>query len=201
MSVKHVRDRYAIPVKGEGFYVVLYGASWGQPIPELPTHSRVDKHVLVCHKYVWLDGHAFPGVKEEDHVRNLNVGGFDAAVFGDNHKPFTYRTDGCNVLNGGAFMRRRADEATHRPFVGLLTATCEWRKHYLDISQDRTLDPAAAVKDNGDEFSLQGFMQMLNELGDSALDFQEAVKQIMDRRGVPADVRKIILKCMGGVAS
>lgn len=181
--------------------VWLHGFSWGEPVVIQGDMTRgPGTHVAVCHAYCWLEGHAFPGVKEEDHVDAyaMLLDGCPA-VFGDNHKGFIHK----NILNGGTFMRRRSDEADYRPFVGLLTDKGEWRRHYLDISQDKTIGKADKVVVEVDGQRYVEFLEMLESLGDTALDFEAAVKEAMTKFEamtnfkVAGAVRDIVLRCMG----
>lgn len=174
----------------------LWGASWGEEIKK-PKSSKYD-NILVCHKYVWNEGAAFPGVPKEDHWSYVPLAGYTAATFGDNHRPFLINDNfaGCSFLNGGTFMRRRADEIDVNPFVGLLTKDGIWRKHYIDVSADKYLvkqegQTASAKADYADLF------KMLNELGEASLDYIETVKLIMKKHKADESVRDIISKVLG----
>lgn len=182
-------------------WVTLYGTSYGESLftatPEQVKSS--DKgviHVAVIHAYCWNVGHSFPGVSDDDHVAEWGIAirPLNAAVFGDNHSGFVWK----NICNGGTLMRRRSDEINYRPFVGLLTRKGEWRQHYLDTSKDKTLNPEGLPTVIVADRNFTEFLEELESLGDSALDFEEAVKQAMDRFKLPATVRQIVLRCMGG---
>lgn len=191
-KIRHMdaRTRYPVDYRtGLG----AYGFSWGETVCTYPQDKN--PKIAVLHAYVWKDGHCFPGVKQEDHVHEWvdRLFGFNAAVFGDNHKAFVHG----DVLNGGAFMRRRSDEADHRPFVGLLTDKFQWRRHYLDVSQDVTFEKAGKdVMKKAVEFA--DFLEELNKLGDSALDFAAAVNELMETRRVSSHVKLLVAKCIGG---
>ena len=121
------------------------------------------------------------------------IQGYDAVVIGDNHKGWKVG----NVLNCGTFIRRKADEWNYKPAVGLLYPDGRIKRHYLDIGNDRTLTTPDG--DGDDAASLAGLSDFIGELqalGDSAIDFTEAVKQYLESNKVEDGVRQVILQSL-----
>jgi hypothetical protein len=176
----------------------LFGFSWGQEINTLPVLFDENFRVALVHAYCWQEGHSFPGCENDTHAAewwDLLKDRANAAVFGDNHKGFLRR----KLLNGGGFMRRRSDETSYKPFIGLLTDKGEWRQHFLNTSKDVCLehsDDMDLVQAAG--FNFNDFLEMLEDLGDSSLDFEAAVKEAMNKYKVRDAVRQIILRCLEG---
>lgn len=193
-SIIHLKPGEPLEITSRGTVLRLHGFPWGVPVTPCKDRSDLTLEVAVIHQYFWLNERdAYPGAPVEQNARTTKwrkrLAGYDLAVFGDNHKPFQRCKPGRpRVYNCGGFMRRKIDELDHRPSVGLLRADGSVGRHYLDVSKDQFITPEhAAGADFGD------FLEQLRRLGDSALDFGEAVRRELGRPGVPAGVRRLLL--------
>lgn len=190
--------------------LVLHGFPWDVPLKPLDSAWKERwpdaVHVAVVHQYLWSDkSGGYPNAPTDcklSRTRSRLIG-YDAAVFGDNHRPWLYpataAAPSCPVLNHGCFIRRKADEEPYRPAVGLLHASGRIRRHYLDTSGDRWLElpggrEAAAVLDGLDDFvaGLEGLGE------DPGLDFDAAVRRFLETEQVPAGVRRRVLAALEG---
>lgn len=188
------------------------GFPWGTPVsPMAPMRGEEGIIKLaVCHSYIYEDAaHAYPGVDKNKHVANYlpKLDGYDAAVFGDNHKGFhrLYHLDktrttqrNISIFNGGTFIRRKSDEIDYRPRLGVLDCTGKFHCYYLDLSQDRFVDfPNWAEQNEGpDEAEIEEVVRSINDLRPDALDFATAVMRAMDDKKVRDAVRQVILKAI-----
>ncbi len=192
-SIIHLKPGEPLEISSRGTVLRLHGFSWGVPVTPCKDPSDLCLEVAVVHAYCWTKKTGYPGAPEESRLKNVkqHLYDYDVVVYGDNHKPFEIKSGGKGfpaVYNCGGFMRRKIDELNHRPSVGLLHADGSVTRHYLNVSQDQFITPEQVTgADFGD------FLEQLRRLGDSALDFGEAVRRDLERPGVPAGVRRLLL--------
>lgn len=177
--------------------LAVYPFPWGSKITPAPV-GKHDQWTRLCvaHSYVWKGKASYEGAPPKQEVRRyyLNLEGYDAAVFGDNHKRFYDEGGPCPIFNPGTFIRRKSDEIDHKPVVGLLYKDGRVEQRALDCSED---DVAAKVKDKDAKgLRAEGFMGALDALADQALNFEEEVVKQLDARRVDKAVRKIAQRCV-----
>jgi hypothetical protein len=116
---------------------------------------------------------------------------FNCAVFGDNHKGFLFKNKGVHVLNCGGFMRRKSDEKSYQPVMGLVYSDGSIRRHPLDTTQDTfTRNPKLDEPDG--EFNIDEFVEQINKLGEQAVDFHEQIEQYLLDNKVDNYVEKLL---------
>ncbi len=178
----------------------LYGYPWGRDLQPLgECDGRREVTLAVVHKYVWKKGKSYPGAKKEDKINNFistKLEGYDAAIFGDNHKSFLI--DGWNVLNCGTLMRRKADEFDYEPHVGVLFRDGHIERVKLDTSEDKFIDVGQAVELVERALDMTQFIQELAALGQGSLDFIDAVKRFLDENNIDLPVRKLVTEAIDG---
>ena len=152
-------------------------------------------NIAIVHEYIHTLDSSYPGAPKESEYNSykVNKSGYDIIVYGDNHKGF-HKPGDTTVFNCGTFMRRKSDEINYKPQVGLLRADGEIEVHYLDTSQDRYITVREDVVE--EEMDMQEFIQELEKLGNTALDFTEAMKQFFKTHKTIKEVKQIILKAM-----
>ena len=188
-----------------GFYVRPF--RWGAALESLrhPMDDDGNFYLAVAHKYIWVKDCSYHGASPEAELKNVveDLAGYDAAVFGDNHKGFTRRIRANetkhNLLNCGAFMCRHKDERDYKPAVGLLHGNGNITRHYLDKSHEQWdeeyIENSAAVDTAAVVFDAAKFIEELETVGDS-LDFNRAVNRRLDEVGANAVVRKLVLEAL-----
>lgn len=192
------------PVEVEGKAPLrLWGFPWGHTLTPLSNPCDFFLEVAVVHAYVWVKGRGHAQAPADSRFKNLKprFRGYDAAVVGDNHTPWEIEGGGKGfpaVFNCGGFVRRRADEANHRPRVGLLYGNGTVESYYLNISGDK-LD--AGAPDTASEAPPpEGLAELVAELKrntDKGLDFPRAVKRWLDAHWVDNEVRERVLESLG----
>lgn len=179
--------------------LVLWGFPWNHKLHCCPLEKRDDEvRLAVIHAYCWQKNATYPGAKEEQRVGayKQKLLGYHTAVFGDNHKPFLNTSGDCVVFNHGGFMRRKIDEVSHRPALGLLMEDGSVELHYQDTSKDLFIDRDEAKFEEGDEFEMTEFLKELGSLGGTELDFRDAVKHYLNTYEVSTGAQNIILKAL-----
>jgi hypothetical protein len=170
----------------------LHGFPCGfEPVP-LNSPCNLQLEVAIVHQYIWKKGCSYPDAPQSNRVTNIQkkLDGYDCAVFSDNHIPFEWKM----IFNCGSMIRRKIDEITHRPSVGLLMSDGSFKRHYLDCSQDKFID----TQDGKviDSIGMNSFVEELTALSDSAINYSEAVHALLKREKVSDSVKTIILAAM-----
>lgn len=175
---------------------------WGCPLVPNEHHSRGKKdriHLAVIHHYIWQDGHSHPMAKPEDNVREwekrLIEYGYDAAVFGDNHRHFLYKGS-IDILNCGTFLRRKMDERDYIPQVGILWSDGKITTQPLDVSEDQFLDVDDVASKIKGQVEMGEFLEELKRYDDVGLDFVDALKSYLRGTEVSPTVRQLIMKAL-----
>lgn len=177
--------------------IAVHAFPWGFPI-QPPEENHPDTITMaVIHRYVWKKGHSYPTAPEENRLGAFRkeLKGYDVAIFGDNHKGFLARAGKTTVFNCGGFMRRKSDEIDYKPQVGLLYDDGSIEPHYLDCSADIITETASA-KTVEDDMELKDFLEELTRLQDSSLDFEDAMKEALEKKKPKPAVKKLILEAM-----
>jgi len=178
--------------------IVLHGFAWGQEItPRCDTSSDLI-HLAVIHKYCYADkSTAFPGADSNTQVKQYakSLRGFDAAVFGDNHKHFITRAGKCNVVNTGGFMRRRSNEIEYQPRVAHLMSDGTVESVELDTRMDKFVAGITA-RDEETPVNMSEFIQSVEGLGEHGLNFKETVENYLRQGDTNEAVKQIILKAI-----
>ena len=181
--------------------VVLHGFPWGVPVVPLEVKDPAKYHLAVIHAYIWRPDACYPDAPVEQELGAWHgvLRGYNAAVFGDNHKGFDAISGECYVMNCGGLQRRKSDEVAYRPAVGLVTARGIAR-HFLDCSADLFIaDAAPTTTAAGQAIDLSSFVTGLSELGDTALDYCEAVRRYASNtQGIRPGVASLLLRSIGG---
>lgn len=178
--------------------VYVQGFPWGYPLTP-PEQSSNKISIALIHRYIWTDGCSYPNAPKEARwkIQKKNLKGWDVVVFGDNHKGFLIdHGPKPTVFNCGSLMRRKSDEANYHPQVGLIYDDGSVEPHYLDCSND-LITKAVPVREYKDNMELKDFLDELSKLQDSQLDFEEAMKQVLEENKPSPAVRKLILEAMG----
>lgn len=202
------RSAYGVLVKAKKLFdisgqsvlvegIMAHGFGWGQeikPMSQFTTKQRV--HLAVVHQYVWTGTHSYPGAPEENEVTHLKkkLKGFDAAVFGDNHKGFLGRVGECSVINCGGFIRRKSDEISYRPMVGVLMSDGSIKRHRLDTSHDKFHEKEETPSEVG--LDMEKFLEELEGLGEHGLNFKEAVERHLRKEKLKPEVEEIIRQAL-----
>jgi hypothetical protein len=182
--------------------LTLWPYPWGFEVESLAhCQSSGDGvvHLAVCHRYVWTnDKNCFPGAPQEANLACLKdkLIGYDAAVFGDNHRGFLAKSGSCNVLNCGGFMPRKSDERDYVPSFGLLKDDGTIERIFFDVSKDRWIDlkDEAALID--EQLNLSGLIGELEHLGCDALNFAEVLERYLDKEKVDESVRRLVIQAL-----
>ena len=180
--------------------VELCGFPWGYDI-KAPKKKSKYKRLAVCHSFIYNQRTGYKGAPESGRVENYQTGlqGFDAAVFGDNHKGFLTSTGNGptgNLLNCGTFMRRKADEIRYRPSIGLLHADFTINRVLLDTEGDQFISMEEATELVETAIDLTDFAGALASLSGDGLSFVSAVRRFLDRNNITETVRTRVLEAM-----
>lgn len=185
-------------------HLALYGFPPGFEIePPEQNHAIVKDRLVIAvvHNYVWMKGYSYPDAPDEKRLSQFKYNskadkfyGYDVVVYGDNHKGFTTYGGKTTIFNCGTLMRRKSDEIDYKPQVGLLLEDGTVVPHYLDTSEDKYIEKEQErVETNLD---MGEFFDELEKLGNTALDFKEAMKEFLHSGRTSVEAKGVILKAM-----
>lgn len=202
-AIKHLghQDGMTIEVKGPSRAHVLniFGFGWDEEITPLPKDfiGKDEINLAVVHKYIHDGKNKYEEAPDEVHVKEFTkqLRGYDAALFGDNHKWFTTMAGQCEVINTGTMMRRKTDEVDYEPVYGVLYSdgSIETDPYPIGLDVIATKEGAHLEIEDG---AVRDFVRELDRIGYDALDFREAINQYFDTHEITKEARSIILKAL-----
>lgn len=179
----------------QGIKLTLHPFWWEKEITPLDKADGATINLAICHAFIWRPGYGYPGADESKLVVRYEkiLKGYDAAVFGDNHKGFLHK----NIFNCGTFYRRKADEIEYQPAIGLLMSDKTIKAHKLDVSKDKFLHREEDKKVDFDREEFSDLMSELRGLGPDSLDFRQTINRFMDDQKTAPAVREMVLEALG----
>lgn len=173
-------------------FLRMFGFGWGKHIHPVPRSDSLSIDLCVAHQYVWWKQHKYPDAPGEANLSRLSetLKGYDAAVFGDNHKGFLSRVGDCSVLNSGGFLIMKSDEIDYQPCVGILYSDGRIEREKLDTSKDiyfvQEKQPA--------NLDRAVFSDALENVVPCEFDFMQRLDNRLKKPDITEEVRQIILK-------
>jgi len=175
----------------------IRGFDWGEEL-EGPEHPTPDGGfpMLVAHRYVWKPGCSYPGAPDTGKVSGLkeSLAGYELALFGDNHIPFTAMSGNCQVVNPGCLIPRKQDEREHGGNVVLLYSDGSVELVRLDDKKDVWLDDDETVVYT--DRDMEHLVQTMRELAADSMDFRKLVERYLDENDMDDMVRELLLKSL-----
>lgn len=184
----------------------VHAFPWGFPItPPAEPDDGIAIQIALVHKYIWRDNtNCYHGASVDSSVDRFaargDFKGYHALIFGDNHAGFSTGggAKGPTIFNCGTLIRRRSDEFHYRPRVGLLKSDGSIETVFLDTRQDKFLPATENVSRVAQYPDMKSFIEGLEMLEDSGINFLDTVKREMDAHKLDIVQRAIILKVLGG---
>ena len=185
-------------LKCETFFI--RGFPYGSTLTPLEKRYKKGINIAVCHEYKWIKEHKYGTAPADTEFKakleGERVKGYDVIVYGDNHKGWYTKKGKTTIWNCGSLIRRHSDEIDYKPRVGLLMSDGSVEPHFLDISLDKFLTPEQVKDVIEDDFDMSDMMEVLNKLGASDLDFEQALDVYMELKKVSPEIRRILIKAM-----
>lgn len=179
-----------------GMGVVLYGFPFDKTLQRKPGKGL---HIALTHEYLWVPGCEYNGATQDTRLgaRAKKLSEFDVVVVGDNHVAFDRKLkSGTRVINCGTVFRRKSNEASYTPRVGLIHASGSVSEHRLDCAQDKILKTIPPEAEQADDEEIADFIEELSGLHSSGMNFKDAMHQAMAMRKSPKLVKQMILEAM-----
>lgn len=161
------------------------------------TNSMVLKVALI-HDYIWTAKTGYQGAAQDKrHAPWMEkLAGYDVAVFGDNHIPWTIQSDTqCSVANCGALIRRKAPEMKNKASVVLLHSNGTLQRHYLDTSKDQWSDTGKQIAkiEEALKIDLDGFIDTLMTAKNAGYDWKRAVLSYCDEHKLDTTIKNLMI--------
>lgn len=182
--------------------LTLYGLGYGE-IPTAINRNKVNSEdILVWHRFVWV-GERDAGNPEYSSANNYqsvcrDIGhlAFDKVVTGDNHQTFIARTDDeRKIINPGRLMSRTIKERKwDAPVVAVIGKRGVHRIESLRVPELWRADlEEMAESNNPVDQLLVEFWKALEEVGDTDINYEAAVRAAIKSGNASKAVRKLIL--------
>ena len=175
----------------------LYGASWGDPIPEIKDKDCFN--ILLIHKTIvdkplWIGHEDF---LQSDELFKNNP--YDVILAGDNHTPVFYKHKNQTIVGCGCIVRKTIAEADLKPHIYILDITDDLEytleKIYLQFKPADEVFKSEALErmDKKENQKLQEFINSIknNEIGQS-LNFRKNLEIAM--KPMEQTIKNIIIK-------
>lgn len=181
--------------------LMVHGFGWGESILPYPwwTSGEYGKiiRVVLVHRYCWIpSSNPVPDAPIENRADRLysEVKSYQVAVFGDNHQGFLRPDPVCTVINCGTLLRRKRDEISYQPSVGILYDNGKVKRMRLDTSVDAFHEGVSEKEEV--PFNMREFVKRLEGLGEHGLDFRETVERYLENEDVSEEVKRIVLQAL-----
>lgn len=170
----------------------IYGASYGQEIPELKPNESEYTSILLIHKQIGRNK-LFPTHKLMNPVefaRNNN--NYDLIVCGDYHYPFSEQLENGNIIcNAGALVRltRKEQDINHQPLMYIYDAESRNIEETIKIPiQSKN----TVFKEKGDssfiDKDLLNFVQSLKSGKNIRISFEDNLDKFLGEQELNPDV-------------
>ena len=196
--IKHLE--YGQPKLIEG-RLWAWAYPWGHEVAPRPHPAGPDTeckiNLAVVHAFVWTQKNntGYTGAPEDRLAGNYlaKLKGYDAAVFGDNHKGFKFH----QIMNCGGLMRRRSDEGDRKPFAGLLMSDGSWQRAYLETTGEKHEHSSFTVQQElAPPAGLEDFLKQLKHLQETRLDYAAAVRDYIRDSSVDPAVQDLLIRAI-----
>ena len=192
----HCLDSVLLRDEDEG--VDLYGASWGEDIPEPKDKDNVN--ILVVHAPIATDP-LFPDHQYTSAKRFLDKHRhYDFILCGDIHRKFHIEKDGRHLINTGPMLRFTAEQYSfeHSPsFVVYDTDTGEVEWHEIPHKPANEVLTRQHI-DNQERTSdmLEEFVQNLKESSITGVNLKENVQRYLKENPQSPEIQQILSEVM-----
>ena len=184
-------------LKGEEKTFGLYGASYGEPIPEPKDEDTYN--ILVIHKMIG-DRELYPGqelTKPNQFLRNHPK--YNLVVCGDYHYRFSSQYKGRTIINAGCLVRKTISkfDLEHKPSVAIFdTDTNKVQFFELEVEPiEKVFDLSRETK--RDKLETERFIQSLKDgKSGKGVNWKDALLQVMESKKPSEEVRNIIDECL-----
>lgn len=177
--------------------VSIYGASFGDPIPEI--HDEEDLNILVVHEMI-IDEKLWDGQEEYKLAsRILREHPYDLIISGDNHSFFTQSYKGRTLINCGSLMRSTIAQIDHKPkyFVYDIDSR-EYEIFDIPIEPiEEVMNIKGAQEEKEKDEKIEAFVEGLSEEVEISLDFLKDMNTYLEKNKVDKEITQIIKDCLG----
>lgn len=179
------------------------GMPWGVPIGKPRKDVSKDSAVSIAliHQFVWKKGHTYPGALPTGNVRaihrKLQKYGYSVAVCGDNHKGFLDKSGGTTIYNNGGFIRRNIDEVDRVPTLGLIYSDGTVKLRPINAAEKDLFCDRQDLRESTANVSesSKAFLKSLGRVGQTNIDFKEAVRMYINTHDdIPSGVSDILME-------
>lgn len=191
-----VRDLKPGKMEPVSDHFAVMGFPWGAELkPWVMGQPIQGFNIALVHANCWRKDCTYPGAEKEAYYkeRRKQLAGYRVAVIGDNHRDFLVDDGKTAIANCGGFMRRHTSDVSHAPGCYLIWSTGEVTRHYFDLKGDNLLVREAVAEEIARTVGgFDEFLEMVRSLGNSTVDYLEALQRWQIQNGVDEQVVDLI---------
>lgn len=177
-------------------HLAIWGFPYGFDVAPCKRSEPLDGlNVALVHAYIWTRETGYIGASEDSRLAawKAKLSGYHVALFGDNHNCIHSEKGPCTIFNPGGFIRRRTDEQSRDPCIGFLHRSGKVTIEYLDTENDVFSAAYPDISTSDQEMDLSEFLESLNELESTTLDFVETLRRAIDDQQLGERAKRIVL--------
>lgn len=191
----HLLDDCPVTTRSDQDFVTMYGASFGQDVPEVTTKGF---NILVTHRMIG-DRPLYPGqelVGPRSFLRKYSD--YDLVCCGDYHYRFDDSIQDRVILNPGVMMRKTLKEAELEHIPAVYEFDTQGRKFKIIPIPCQPLSEVMdlARKDRRDVMNLEEFIGKLQSGTTAQIGWKSILLDVMDQRKTSSQARELISDSM-----
>jgi DNA repair exonuclease SbcCD nuclease subunit len=139
--------------------------------------KKSEEKIAVIHKFCSENKLPFfinDGVLAKDLIEY----GYDLVVTGDNHKTFTFKKDGCFVINPGCITRQNVGEIDYKPSVYIYSTDKKYPLKFELLDNKKSVIDTSHIENKKDrDARIESFVKKISGNVDIDLSYEENLKK------------------------
>ena len=183
--------------------ISVYGAGFGQEVPEINPYDKAKYRILVSHVGV-AESPLWPGHDPVHPTKYAKAHpGFNLYVFGDDHRPFLVETSDCLLMNSGVLIRQNASERekAHEPKVIIMRISgfssgkleADIFDVFLEISPaEKAFKEDRVVDEEEGRQEISRLVELLKGDRKIGVSFADNLQTYFEKHGTEEEIRKVV---------
>lgn len=174
---------------------IVHGFNWNETPKPIKNKKEGKTYIALIHYMVYEKEPPFPGAENvggnaKKLMRMLR--GYDLILSGDNHVPFTVKTDNQLLVNPGSIMRTTSKQIDHLPALYMyFSGSNEVVPVYLPIKKENVSREHLMASER-EEAKINAFVERLSDDFEISLSFRKNIEEYTAKNNIRPNVKNII---------